>query len=145
MVELAVNKSESAPGILGFSIISIICIFSLELVWNALVRMELTKERIVFSKPWKHFGFFRKSRNCWTITTEAWDELHIFTSKSSYLLYFRKDRSAVFFASIDSAEKLVNAIKLHYPEKKYFWNATERPIEIRKRMKKEYPERVMRG
>lgn len=145
MVELVVNKSETAPGVLGLSIISILCIFSLELLWHTLVEMELSATAIIFRKPWKHYGFFRRSRNSWTITVEAWDELHIFTSKSRYLLYFRKGRSAVFFATIESGDKMVAAIREQYPEKKYFWNASERPSELRKRMKKEYPERVMKG
>lgn len=145
MLEMSFKGDEHAAGLLGYSIIGVICLFSFELIWHTLVEMELTDETIVFRKPWKHYGFFRKSRNHWTLRNEEWNELYVFSRKTSYILYFRKDQTAVFFATIEEGKRMIRDIEQFFPDKKVFWNEKEFPRELRKQMKKEFPERVMRG
>lgn len=145
MLEMVIEKSEEAPGIIGFSIISVVCIFSLELLWHSFIVMEITSTSIKFRKPWKHFGFFRKSRNSWIINKEEWDELFVYSYRTSYWLYFRKDKTPVFFGTFEDGRKFAKAIQNQYPDKKIYWKEKELTKSLRKKIKKEYPERVMMG
>jgi hypothetical protein len=114
---------------------------------NTLIEVEITQQTIVFRKPWKRYSlFFRKRRTIWTLSNDEWTDAYIFSAKSSYSIYFRKDRTAAFIASIEEGRKIIKEIEAFFPDKKVHYNFPfEYPKEIRKKLKKQYPERVMRG
>lgn len=124
----------------------LIFIFYLELVYFMYSVMEITPNEIIFTKPWRRFGIFRKRQSRWVIPHSEWTELHVFTSKSNSALYFRKDKEAVFFAIIEGGDTFVKKIKKHFKEKLiYSSTSNEFPQKLRKQMNLEFPERVMRA
>jgi hypothetical protein len=123
----------------------LIFIFYLELVYFMFSVMEITPTEIIFTKPWRRFGMFRKRQNRWVIPHSEWTELHAFTSRSNSVLYFRKGEEAIFFAFIDGGSLFVKKIKKHFREKLIYYSSNaEFPSKLRKKMNKEFPERVMR-
>lgn len=146
-LEMNWNKSPEAPGLLGWSIYTLILLLSYELLINTLIQIKITQTTITFRKPWKRFSvLFRKSRQQWILKNEEWDEVFAHSVKSTYMLYFRKNRVGAFFATIEDGRKMLKAIEAFFPDKKIHWNPPyDYPKALRKKMKKEFPERVMRG
>lgn len=145
MIEIAITEGVSSGWVLGFAVTTVLFLFSLELLWQTFTSMELSNETIQFRKPWKRFGFFRKRRSTWILNNADWNEMYIFKQKSAYTLYFSKDKTAIFFATIEYGGSFVKAIEKNYPEKKVFRHIKEFPRALRKELKKEFPERVMTG
>ncbi len=122
----------------------LIFIFYLELIYYMYSVMEITKNEIIFTKPWRRFGLFRKRRNRWTISHKEWTELHAFNFKSHVTLYFRKERDAVFFATIDGGSFFVKKLKKHCREKLIYTSQNDRfPGKLCAKMADEFPERMM--
>lgn len=147
MISKVIEKDPAAPGILGFTIETVFLLLCLELIWNTLIEMEITHETITFRKPWKRLSlFFRSKTTNWTLQNTEWDEVYVFSTKSSYSLYFRKDQTAAFIASIEDGRKFIKDIEAFFHEKKVHWNSDKDfPRTLRRKLRKEYPERVIRG
>lgn len=122
----------------------LIFIFFLELIYFMFSVMEITPNEIIFTKPWRRFGLFRKRQSRWVIPHSEWTELHVFKSKSSSTLYFRKEQNAVFFATIDGGSTFVRKIHKHFREKLIYYSSNQFPKKLRNEMFDESSERVMR-
>ncbi len=122
----------------------LIFIFYLELIYFMYSVMEITPEAIIFTKPWRRFGIFRKRQSRWVISHSEWTELHAFKFKSNATLYFRKERDSVFFATIEGGSAFVKKIKKHFREKLIYSSSSHFPRTLRKKMFDEPTERVMR-
>lgn len=122
----------------------LILICYLEIIFFLYSEMEITPESIIFSKPWRRFGLFRKRQSRWVIPHREWSELHAFRFKSHATLYFRKGRDAVFFATIDGGSVFVRKIRKHFSEKLiYSSNNTRFSRKLGQQLVTEFPERVM--
>jgi hypothetical protein len=133
--------------ILGTLVFSGVVLLTYEFFLNGLVEITITKDLIVFRKPLKTYSLlFRKKRNTWTIDAADWNELIVMKFKSIYHLYFRLEKSATLFATVEYGSKFVSDIKEMYPSKRINdQNNYSFPSHLRKQLKKEHPERVMRG
>lgn len=124
----------------------LIFIFYLELIYFMFSVMEITPKEIIFTKPWRRFGLFRKRQHRWVISHSEWTELHAFTFKSTSALYFRREKEAVFYAIIEGGSLFVKKIKKHFREKLiYSTSDGQFPKKLHEKMTREYPERVMRA
>jgi hypothetical protein len=118
----------------------------LEIIYFMFSVMEITPDEIIFTKPWRRFGLFRKRQNRWVIPHSEWTELHAFNFKSNSTLYFRKEKEAVFFATIDGGGLFVKKIKKHFREKLIYLSFNQEfPQKIKRKMQDEFPEKVMRA
>ncbi|WP_343636629.1 hypothetical protein [Fluviicola sp.] len=122
----------------------LIFIFYLELIYFMYSVMEITPREIIFTKPWRRFGLFRKRQSKWIIPHSEWTELHAFHVKSNATLYFRKERDSVFFATIEGGSTFARKIKKHFREKLIYYSPTQFPQKLRNQMLDESSERVMR-
>lgn len=146
MIVTSITHPENSANLLGYAIMLVLCFFSLELLWLSLIELEINNGTIIFRKPLKRFSVFRKKKTTWTIDDEEWDELLYSITKNGYSLYFRKERTATFFAAMEGGMILIEAIQQHFPNKVVIQiPGTDFPHDLRKRMKKEFPERFMRG
>lgn len=122
----------------------LIFVFYLELVYFMYSVMEITPREIIFTKPLRRFGLFRKRQNRWVIPHSEWTELHAFNVKSCATLYFRKERDSVFFATIEGGSSFARKIKKHFREKLIYYSPSQFPQKLRNKMLDETAERVMR-
>lgn len=122
----------------------LIFIFYLELIYYMYSVMEITPREIIFTKPLRRFGLFRKRQNRWVISHSEWTELHTFSVKSYATLYFRKERDSVFFATLEGGSTFARKIKKHFREKLIYYSSNQFPKKIRNKMLDETAERVMR-
>nr|WP_294861581.1 hypothetical protein [uncultured Fluviicola sp.] len=126
--------------LVGFSILA----FYLELIYFMFSVMEITSTEIIFTKPWRRFGLFRKRQSRWVIPHSEWTELHAFHFKSMSALYFRKENEAVFFAVIDGGNGFVKKLKKHFREKLIYMSSNNKfPKRLSEMMIREFPERIM--
>lgn len=124
----------------------LILVFYLELIYFMFSVMEITPTEIIFTKPWRRFGLFRKRPNRWVIPHSEWTELHAFNFKSNSTLYFRKGNEAVFFAVIEGGSVFAKKIRKHFREKLIYFSASnEFPKKLSDKMYKEFPERMMKA
>ena len=124
----------------------LILVFYLELIYFMFSVMEITPTEIIFTKPWRRFGLFRRRPHRWVIPHSEWTELHAFNFKSNSTLYFRKENEAVFFAVIEGGSVFVKKIKKHFREKLIYVSVnSEFSKKLSEKMYKEFPERMMRA
>lgn len=117
----------------------------LEIIYFMFSVMEITPTEIIFSKPLRRFGLFRRRQSRWVIPHSEWTELHAFIFKSNTTLYFRKERDSVFFGTIEGGNVFVRKIKKHFREKLIYSTSNNQfPRKLHKKMDEEFPERVMR-
>ena len=126
--------------LIGFGIF----LFYLELIYYVYSVMEITPNEIIFTKPLRRYGLFRKRQSRWVIPHSEWTELHAFNIKSNATLYFRKERDAVFYATIEGGSAFVRKLKKHFREKLIYSSRNRFPRQLRNKMYSEPAERVMR-
>ena len=122
----------------------LIFIFYLELIYYMYSVMEITPNEIIFTKPWRRFGMFRKRPSKWVIPHSEWTELHAFHFKSYSTLYFRKERDSVFYATIEGGKTFARKIKKHFREKLIYSTSNRFPRNLRNQILDGPSERVMR-
>jgi hypothetical protein len=130
----------------------IFCIAWGYLIYEATVNDYATyfikNNEIILTKPWRKFSLFRRKRNHQiVIRPDEWDSLYYNKLNnrqgSLVILYFRKDRSLVYFFSASSLQKSVDRIKEAFPEKHYVNHLDIWPKKLIKEMRKTHRERVL--
>lgn len=138
----------------GFSMGEFIGIlFPLGLIWLvyesimlSIIKYERHQDRICFVRPWMRLSRLKKYKYNRCVPNSDWDELYVFSIKSSYTLYFRFQKSAAFVVIGNDLGSIVGQIKRDFPNKLVDLNPdSERPSQVIRAMRKQYPDRVFRS
>lgn len=115
--------------------------FMYELVVNAFIRITYLNGVLEFERPLRKYSLlFRKRKRKLTIRPDEWTELYWYSRKNSFTYYFRKGQTAAYFVSGDGFTLLRRKLEKLFPGR--LKTSLDFPKATRKRLKKEFPERV---
>lgn len=138
------------PGITGRVLCFLLpwSVLGYELVVYEYATFFVTEQEIVLARPLRKFSLISRKRNrLIRIGKEDWDSLYFKISNgkggTSVNLYFRKERTLVYFFKATGLHASVDTIQQFFPEKEYVNYDDPFPKQLIRQLKKMYPERVL--
>ncbi len=114
-----------------------------ELIWNTVVTIQLEDGTLTICKPLRGLSLLnRKKHNQIVIRPDEWDQLFFRGYKDSTWFYFRKERTAAYFFTVDGISGLNIDLKLFFGDKTIERYEGYKPYVV-KQLKKHFPERVL--
>lgn len=131
-----------SPKSYGFLIAAIIPWYLIyELGVYTYIRVVYQNGVLEFRKPLRKYSLlFRKKDQKILIYPDEWTEVYRRSYKGSTSYYFRNNQTAAYFVKADGLNFLYSDLDVLFPQRVRMLQ--EFPGEIRRRLKKEFPERV---
>jgi hypothetical protein len=115
--------------------------FTFEITVNAYIRVYYLDGELVFLRPLRKFSFFfRKRTQLIRIRPDEWTEVYRHSFKGGTAYYFRNGRTAAYFIKADGLSNFYQYLDTLFPKR--VKETDEFPMDIRRRLKREMPERV---
>lgn len=112
-----------------------------EIAVNTYIRVYYLDGELVFLRPLRKFSFFfRKRTQLIRIRPDEWTEVYRHGFKGGTAYYFRNGRTAAYFIKADGLSNFYQYLDTLFPKR--VKETDEFPMDIRRRLKKEMPERV---
>lgn len=112
-----------------------------ELAVFSFIRIYYQNGELEFRKPLRSYSLlFRKKNHRKRIRPDEWTEVHCYSYKGSTSYYFRNGRTAAYFVSVDGLSFFYSDLDVLFSRR--FKRTDDFPRETKRRMKKEFPERV---
>lgn len=116
--------------------------FGIEMTGNAYMRIHYLDGELVFLKPLRKFSlFFRKKNRCLRIHPNEWTEVYRHGFKGGTAYYFRNGRTAAYFVKADGLNNFYGDLDTLFPTR--VKKTDDFPMDIRRRLRKEDPGRVI--